>query len=311
MKLKFVFNVIILKLKIVFIYGDRSMKLAFALALLVLALPLAAQENPYFVTYDHHMKEVGNLEISTQSTIGFQKQDRPTFLGQLAEFEYGMTGWWTTSLYLEGAWQANDATVFTGFRLENRFKPLQSEHRINPVFYFEFENVNEATRIKKSIVGHAVPSDETLSELRGEKARELEAKLILSSNVRNWNISENFIVEKNLSADEGYEFGYALGAYRRLSTLASGRDCHFCRENFAAGVELYGGLGSTEQFGFKETAHYLAPALSWNMGNNSTLKISPGFGLTENSSRGLLRIGYTYEINGFGRKLTRMLGGHQ
>ena len=287
------------------------MKLAFALILLALALPLAAQENPYFVTYDHHMEEVGNLEISTQSTIGLQKQDQPNFLGQVAEFEYGLAGWWTTSLYLEGASQPQDATVFTGFRLENRFKPLKGEHRINPLLYFEFENVNEATRIKKEIVGHAEPSEETLSELRGEKARELEAKLILSSNVKNWNISENFIVEKNLTVNEGYEFGYALGVYRPLSTIASGNNCRFCRENFAAGVELYGGLGSTEQFGFKETAHYLAPALSWNMGNNSTLRISPGFGLTENSSRLLLRIGYTYEINGFGRKVARLLGDHQ
>lgn len=287
------------------------MKIAFAFALLVLALPLVAQETPYFVTYDHHMEEVGNLEISTQSTIGFQKHDQPNFLGQLAEFEYGATGWWTTSLYLEGASRANDATVFTGFRLENRFKPLKSEHRINPILYFEFEDVNEASSIKKEIVGHAEPSDETLSELRGEKARELEAKLILSSNVKNWNFSENFIVEKNLTEDEGFEFGYALGVYRPLSTIASGKACHLCRENLSAGVELYGGLGSTEQFGLKETAHYLAPALSWNMGNNSTLKISPGFGLTENSSRVLLRIGYTYEINDFGRKVARMFGGHQ
>jgi hypothetical protein len=284
------------------------MKLFCCFALALFGFSLMAQENPHFVTYDHYLEEPGNLEVSTQSTVGLQKQNLPTFLGQVAEFEYGMTGWWTSSLYLEGATQPNDATVFTGFRVENRFKPLQSEHVINPILYFEYENVNEASRIRKEVVGHAELSDESLSELRGEKARELEMKMILSSSVKNWNVAENFIVEKNLSADEGYEFGYAVGVYRPLSTIARGNECRFCRENFMAGVELYGGLGSTQQFGFKDTAHYVAPGLAWNLGNNSTLKVSPGFGLTANSSRVLLRVGYTYEINNFGSKVAHIFG---
>jgi hypothetical protein len=284
------------------------MRRLLSLVLLLGTLPLAAQQNPYFVTYDHHMEELGNLEISSQSTVGFQKQNLGNYLGQLMELEYGVTGWWSSSLYLEGATARNDATVFTGFRLENRFKPLKGEHKINPVLYFEYENINEASRIRKEIVGHAETTSEKLSELRGETARELEAKLILSSNVKNWNIAENFIVEKNLTEDEGYEFGYALGVFRPLTTLATGGECHFCRENFAAGLELYGGLGSTEQFGFKETAHYLAPGIVWNLGN-SAIKISPAFGLTSGSDRMLLKIGYTYEISGFGQKLAHMFGG--
>jgi hypothetical protein len=278
-------------------------------AALLLAAPLLAQDSPLFVTYDHHLEEPGNLEIATQSTFGFQKHDLPTYWAPLTEFEYGVTGWWTTSLYLEGASQRHDSTVFTGMRFENRFKPLKGEHRINPILYFEFENINEASRIQKEVVGHAELSSESLSELRGEKARELEAKLILGSTVRNWTIAENFIVEKNLTEDEGYEFGYAVGAYRPLSTIASGSECRFCRENFSAGVEAYGGLGSTEQFGFKDTAQYIAPGLLWRISNNSTVKVAPGFGLTANSARVLLRVGYMYEINGFGSKVARLFGG--
>lgn len=278
-----------------------------SLFLLSLALPAFGQEAPNFVTYDHHMEEPGNLEISTQSTVGLQKQKLPTYLGQLLELEYGMTGWWSSSLYLEGASQGN-STVFTGWRAENRFRPLQGEHKINPVLYFEFENINEASRIKKEILGHAEPSDESLSELRGEKARELEGKLILSSDVHNWNISENFIVEKNLSEDEGVEFGYALGVYRPLANVASARDCTFCRENFMAGLELYGGLGSSERFGFADTAQYLAPGLLWRVSKNSSVKLSPALGLTRNSDRMLLRFGYTCEINGFGSRISHLLG---
>jgi hypothetical protein len=276
------------------------MRYVYTLSVVILLslCPLIAQQNPYFVTYDHHLEEHRNLEISTQSTIGIQKEDRPTYLGQLLELEYGMTSWWSSALYLEGASQRHDSTVFTGFRLENRFK-LISERKINPVLYFEYENINEASRIHKEIVGHAEPSDESLSDLRAETEQEIEAKLIFSSDLKHWSIAENFIVEKNLSEDEGFEFGYALGVFRPLPA-----------RNLSAGLELYGGLGSTERFGFKETAHYLAPVLVWNLGRNQAIKVSPGFGLTENSDRMLLRFGYTYEINGFGQKISRWFGMH-
>ncbi len=228
------------------------------LTTLALLLTLAtaatfAQEKPYFVTYDHTMEEKGNLEISSENTFGIQKQGLPTFYAPLGEFEYGWTGWWTSELYLEGASQRNDSTIFTGYRIENRFKPLNGEHKINPLLYVEFERISEGSRINKEVVGHSELSDESLHDLHGEKASELEGKLILSSNAKGWNISENFIFEKNLTEDEGVEFGYALGVYRPLSLVASGTNCRLCRENFKAGMELYGGLGSTQQFGFENT----------------------------------------------------------
>ncbi len=275
---------------------------------LLLAVVASAQEAPNFITYDHHMEEPGNLEISTQSTVGLQKHPLPNYWGQLLEFEYGVTGWWSSALYLEGAAQRGDSAVFTGWRLENRLSPLGGVHKINPVLYFEFENVNEASRIKKEVVGHAEPEDEPLSVLRGEKARELEAKLILSSDLHSWNIAENFIVEKNLSEAEGFEFGYALGVYRPLSTEARAKHCTFCRENVMAGLEVYGGLGNTERFGFADTAQYVAPGLLWRVGQDSTLKVAPAFGLTTNSGRMLPRFGYTYEIEGVGTKISRWLG---
>jgi hypothetical protein len=279
------------------------------LALLALILfPAAyAQENTYFVTYDHHMEENGNLEISTASTIAIPKSSAlPKTWGQLLELEYGVTNRWTTSLYLEGASQRQDSTVFTGFRLENRFQPLKSEHKINPVLYFEFENINEANRSYREVVGHAEPTDEPLSVLRGAKAREIEGKLILSSDVRGWNLSENFIVEKNLTEEEGVEFGYAFGVYHSLGKIKAGSHCVFCRQNFLAGVEMYGGLGSTEQFGFTDTAHYIAPGISWGLTASHKIKFEPAFGLTANSNRALIRFAYTYEINGFADKVKKM-----
>lgn len=283
----------------------RYLTVALFLAI-ALSVPGFAQTSPYFVAYDHTMEEPGNLEINHKSMIGWQRENLPTYWAPLVEFEYGVTGWWSSSIYLEAASQSHDATVFTGFRLENRLKPLKQEHKINPILYVEFEDVNEASRIKNEVVGHAELSDEPLSALRAEKAREVEGKLILSSNAKGWNFAENFILEKNMTEDEGVEFGYALGISRPLASMASGNKCRLCRENFNVGLELYGGLGSTEAFGLSNTAHYLAPTVAWRFSQDQVLRVSPNFGLTGNSDRVLLRIGYTYEIEGFGSQVARM-----
>jgi hypothetical protein len=284
------------------------MKRFLVLLSFLFGLGVHAQETPYFVTYSHHMEEPGNLELELSNHLGLPKTGR-AYTAPLMEIEYGVKAWWTSELYLEGQSRRGDSTIFTGWRLENRFKPLAREHRINPVLYFEFEDINEASRIQKEVVGHAEPFDEPNAVLRQEHAREVETKLILSSNVRDWNISENFIVEKNLTEAEAFEFGYAFGVSRALSRLASGTNCRFCRENFTAGLELYGGLGSTERFGFAQTAQYIAPALAWQLGDNATVRISPAFGLTAGADRFLLRVGYSYEIRGFGRKMAAMFRG--
>ena len=282
--------------------------------LLIFLLPLGlatarAQEPPYFVTYTHYMEEPGNLEIETSSTMGIPRAGQKFYFAPYAELEYGVTTRWTTELYLEGQSTWGDSTVFTGWRLENRFRPLKREHRINPVLYLEYENLNEASRIQKELVGGAPDVSSPNSELRQTNAHEIETKLILSSTVHDWNVAENFIVEKNLSQNEGFEFGYSVGAYRPMASLASGTKCRFCRENFSAGVELYGGLGSTNGFGLHETAHYVAPVIAWMISDNSTLRFSPGFGLTHDSNPVLLRVGYAYEIRGFGGKLAQFFGG--
>ena len=86
-------------------------------------------------------------------------------------------------------WIFSPSTIFTGFRLENRFRLLKSEHLINPVLYVEYEGINEASQIKKEIVGNAENSPENNAELADSHAHEIEAKLILSSNWRDLKVS--------------------------------------------------------------------------------------------------------------------------
>ena len=254
------------------------------------------QERPYFVTYDHYLEERGNLEIAVATTTGLPKDDHRSYTAPWLELEYGVTGWWTAEFYLEAVTTHGDGHGFTGWRFENRFRPLKDEHRFNPVLYVEYESINEASRIQKEIVGAGSLDFEPIEELREEHARELETKLIVSSTVRGWNIAENFILEKNLSADEGFEFGYSVGVSRPLGGIARGDDCRFCPENLRVGAELYGGLGSTEGFERGQQRHYIAPAMSWRLTDRFLVKASVGIGLTEPSDRALIRIGAAYEF---------------
>jgi hypothetical protein len=262
-------------------------------------------EPPYFVTYSHQLEEPGNLEVASNQVLGNPKGGN-SFMSSLLELEYGVKGWWTTELYLSGQSTAHEGSLFTGYRWENRFRPLMREHWINPVLYVEFANTNGADKSLREIVGHDGVADalEPNSETRLEKESEFETRLILSSNFKGWNLSENIIAEKNL-ANEPWEFGYAVGVSRPLALSASPEPCNFCRENFRAGVELYGGLGTRHEFGLHGTSHYIAPAISWRIPNGPVLSFSSGIGLNDNSYGILPRFTVAYEINQFGRLFRR------
>jgi hypothetical protein len=284
---------------------SRSFLLRILLLVAVASMPgiLAAahaQEPPYFVTYSSMLEEPGNLEIENQN-IAASPKNANAFFAPTVEFEYGVTAWWTAEAYLQGQATANDSAVFTGFRFENRFRPLPREYWINPVIYIEYEDVNQADKSFLEITGNTsiatlqVPN----AQLSKEIERSIETKLILSSNVKGWNISENFIGEKAVNENESWEFGYALGASRPLALSYSPKPCVFCRQNFAAGAEMFGGLGTRYNFGIGQTEQYVGPTLFLNTPGGLTYKFSPEFGLNDNSAGVLWRFGVSYEISQF------------
>lgn len=288
-------------------FGIRPTILGLLLLATGMCHPLEAfaQEPAYFVTYSHDLEEPGNLEIAQKHT-GATPKDASGFYASTLEFEYGVTAFWTTELYLQGQTTAGDSTIFTGFRWENRVRPFMREHRINPVLYVEYEDVNGADKSVLEVTGHDNVADFATPNAVGRAvvARTLENRLILSSNAAGWNFSENFIAEKNLMGNP-WEFGYALGASRPLALAASSHRCVFCRENFSAGVELFGGLGTRTHFGTSGTSQYAGPTLAWNLPRGPSISFSPEFGLNKNSVGVLWRANDSVEIQQVGERFRR------
>ena len=295
------------------LFSSRVLSIAsLGVMLVASALPSQAQENPYIVTYDHYLEEPGSLEVECFSTFGTQRGGND-FYAFWTEFEYGATAWWTTEVYLDGQTTFNDSTIFTGFRWENRFRLLQHEHFINPVLYLEYEQISGADKILKEIEGHDVEASNGApnGEARKEHNHELEFKLLLSKTFKGWNVAQNTIATKNVTGGNPWEFGYAIGASRPLALKASPKRCSLCPENFIAGIEMYGDLGDRRSFGLHETSHYVAPVVAWSLPSDWTLRLSPGFGLNDNSHRFLLRWGVSREFSGFGDAISRLFGGQR
>jgi hypothetical protein len=288
----------------------RSRWLAFYLPVLI-TIGAGAQDKPYFVTYSHDLEEPGNLEIETKTALA-QPGAGNRYGATAMELEYGTRAWWTTELYLDGQATGNDSTLYTGWRLENRLRPLMKDHAINPVIYIEYENTSGADKTILEVVGHDSQADlaPLNGELRREHQHEAELKLILSSNIRDWNVSENFISEKNLG-HAPWEFGYAIGATRPLRSAASGRECTFCAERFIAGAEGYGGLGDTFALTMRDTSHYIAPLIGWQLPKGVRFSFSPGLGLTGTSLARVYRVGLAFEFEQVGGWFRRSNGGVQ
>src|SRR5262249_31487472 len=147
---------------------------------MTLCAPAAAraQASPYFVTYDHHLEEPGALEVAL-SPVYADQRGAGDFLAGWMELEYGAKGWWTTAVYATAQSTRHGSTVFTGWRFENRLRPLMREHRVNPVVYVELERINGADKIMRGVVGHDGEADhaEPNDVARAEVKNEIETKL--------------------------------------------------------------------------------------------------------------------------------------
>jgi hypothetical protein len=271
---------------------------------LLLGTPASrAQEEPYFVADSHHLLEPGDLEFSNSYVSGIMKRGRE-FTGGEFQLEYRLRKWWVTEIGLDGQSTLHESTIFTGYSWVNRFRPFPGNHWVNPVLSVGWEDTNAADKTIAEIEGHGEEANYSMpnDQARKIREREIETKLILSRDHKGCNLTGNVLAAKELGAVP-WQFGYALGVSRPLSTKDADEPCNFCLRRVSPGIEFYGGLGDAHHFGLHDTSHYAGPAIAWELSNGVAFKASANFGLTPDSQRTLIHFAVVYGIPGFGRRV--------
>jgi hypothetical protein len=283
----------------------------FAAGVFFLAGALAhAQDEPYFVTYSHELEDAGTLGIETKAAVG-KPEGGNQYGASTFELEYGVLSRWQTELYLDGQATGQDSAVFTGFRFENRIRPLLRNLPVNPAIEIEYENLTGADKTMIDVVGHdddddLVPPNRSLSMMH---QHELELRLILGSNWRNWNISENFISEKDFG-HAPWEFGYAVAVSRPFRSGSAEKKCIWCVDKLTGGLEAYGGLGDSWQLTMRDTSHYLAPLIGWQLPRDTRLNFSVGIGNGSPSLDIFYRVGLSVDFDNFGARFLHLPKSH-
>ena len=263
-----------------------------------------AQDPATFITYTHQSGDPGNLGIGSHGVAAPVGGRR--FLASATEFDYGICRWCSVQFYVNTQAMGRSTGLFTGFRWENRLALARGEHWINPVLFIEFEDLDAADKGQLEVVGQECKGD--LFPRDGERdaprSRQVNARLVLGKSVGGWMMAGNFIAEKNL-AGAPVDFGYSAAVTRQLSRKPRKPECALCSGSVQAGVEAYGGLGTQDSPGFRDTSQYVAALVAWSLPNGVTLRVSPGFGLTQSSVPFLLRVGVSSEIAQIGRFFRR------
>ncbi len=265
-----------------------------------------------FVLYDHHTDEKGETEVNAFGDFSNAVGDEPRYSAQLFEIERALTDRWEAALYLEGDKIDDDDYLFSGWRLESRYRLFEYGAFLNPVLYVEYENLSPDHKYLLDVTGR---TDTPEGPERWE--HEIESKLIVGHDITNkFDVAFNWINETNVDTGR-WEFGYALGFNYALVGEANQEaeehehEGHGAHENAPMGAawaikevklggELYGGLGDSTlglTLDPNVTQQYAGLNLKTEWTNGLHVMVGGAAGLTKESERGLLRlmIGYEFE----------------
>lgn len=147
------------------------------------------------------------------------------------EFEYGVTDRYVVAPYIVFEHEEGK-TKFEGWKLEQRLRFGEFAYgRVLPAIYLEVEKENhEAYELEGKLIGTCVPN-------------------------RNWVLSGNLIASRELESGHDTEWGYALGAARRLTP-----DNHVGLEAFGEWMDNHHWVGPTFGFGKPHDIKFLGTA---------------------------------------------------
>jgi len=180
--------------------------LAVTAALCLLVSQASAGNEANFVLYDHHTDEKGETEVNVFSDLSEAVGDEPGYSAQLFELERALTDRWEAALYLEGDKIDGEDYLFSGLRIESRYRLFEYGAFLNPVLYVEYENLHPDHRYLLDVTGRTDTPEgpETWKH-------EIESKLIVGHDItKKLDVAFNWINETNIDTGR-WEFGYALG----------------------------------------------------------------------------------------------------
>lgn len=283
------------------------------------ARPARAQMNPYFTAVGNTMpKDHLMLMLLPDYQLARVGPDYLTYMGMA---EYGVTNRWTVGFMAEGQKIRGLDNTFGGVRFNTYYQLFPHDRRFHFTLYAEYEDLNQASLYKMEVSGFGV-SDLTqpLHVARNLPAHTLEQRVITYHNWGRLNFTFNFVSEFDFQNHNDY-FGYAGGLFRqpRWNAMAdmagmngmNGMDARSIApprlsfQRLGYGLEMVGGLGDTQQFGFfwHREQQYLGPVLSYSITPRLRFRLEPTFGLSHASDRFVLRVGLDYTIGHlFGRR---------
>jgi hypothetical protein len=283
------------------------------LTLIVASSPLAgpafAGNEANFVLYDHHTDEKGETEVNVFGDFSNAVADEPRYAAQLFEIEHALTDRWEAALYLEGDKINGEDYLFSGWRLESRYRLFEYGAFLNPVLYIEYENLDPNHKYLLEVTGRTDTPEgpETWKH-------EIESKLIVGHDItKKFDVAFNWINETNVDTGR-WEFGYVFGFNYAIVGEAnqeakehehgghehSSNSAGWAIKEVKLGGEIYGGLGDNT-LGLtvdpNVTQQYAGLNLKTEWANGLHVMAGGAAGVTKESERGLLRlmIGYEFE----------------
>lgn len=258
-----------------------------AIALLIFAAlaasqPSSAQVDPWeFEVYPYATEGRGMLELETDNAVvanGHSHGGQGTSSGEFRsqgtwynqyELTYGLTDRIEAAAYLNMAQIAGHGYWYAGskYRLRGRFFD-PGTLPIDLGWYVELE-WHKTTQFDES-------------EL------ELELRPIIEKDIGPFSLLINPRFEKPIfvgpEKNEGFEFGYAVGSYYRW------------RRYLSPGIEFYGETGNIDDnTPLTAQQHYIFPVLWGKLPHGIEYNVGPGFGLTGNSDRVIVKFNLELE----------------
>jgi hypothetical protein len=258
------------------------LSLALLAAILCLSSRARAQVDPWeFEVYPYATEGPGILELETDNAVvanGHHEAGEGTSSGQFRsqgswynqyELTYGLTDRIEAAVYLTMAQPQGRGYWYAGSKYRLRGRLFDEETLpVNLGWYLELE-------------WHKTPQFDS-SEL------EVELRPIIAKDFGRFSIVLNPKFEKAIflgpDRNQGFEFGYANGIYYRWKRYLS------------PGLEFYGGIGHLDDSEpLREQQHYIFPVLWGSLPGDIGYSFGPGFGLTNNSDRVVVKFNLEFE----------------